>query len=251
VLISRPATKFCGRIWVNDNSVPGWSRTLSLRIKGRCELQFVLICYTRRGTLPRSSTVPLPRINQGVSSTTLRPRGKVPNGGQRVLHRQRKWGGSHRHQKTMIIFFFFRRQGYCSTRICPARANGQPRSLHLRSEAHARGTSTSSSWPLGIWTVDSVARQCETTHSYVTRFLTKYNVTVLPHPPYSPDLSPCEFFSVSTTEKKRLKGGRHEKIKAIQAVATMELTGIPKELFTSCFQDLQKRWQQCIDCGGN
>jgi hypothetical protein len=31
----------------------------------------------------------------------------------------------------------------------------------------------------------------------------------------------------------------------------MELTGIPKEAFASCFQDLQKHWQQCIDCGGN
>jgi hypothetical protein len=51
--------------------------------------------------------------------------------------------------------------------------------------------------------------------------------------------------------KKRLKGRRHENIEVIQAVATKELTGIPKEAFTSCFQDLQKRWQQCIDCGGN
>jgi hypothetical protein len=33
--------------------------------------------------------------------------------------------------------------------------------------------------------------------------------------------------------------------------ATMELTGITKEAFTSCFQDLQKHWQQNIDCGGN
>jgi hypothetical protein len=46
-------------------------------------------------------------------------------------------------------------------------------------------------------------------------------------------------------------GQRHENIEAIQAAATMELTGIPKEAFTSCFQDLQKFWQQCIDCGGN
>jgi hypothetical protein len=43
---------------------------------------------------------------------------------------------------------------------------------------------------------------------------------------------------------------QHENIKAIQAAATM-LTGIPKEAFTSCFQDLQKRWQQCIDSGRN
>jgi hypothetical protein len=79
----------------------------------------------------------------------------------------------------------------------------------------------------------------------------KHNVTVLPHPPYSPDLCQCVFFSVSTTEKKRLKERRLENIEAIQAAATMELTGIPKEAFTSCFQDLQRRWQQCIDCGGN
>jgi hypothetical protein len=45
-----------------------------------------------------------------------------------------------------------------------------------------------------------------------------------------------------------LKGRRHENIEAIQAAVTMELAGIPKEAFTSCFQDLQKRWQRC---GGN
>jgi hypothetical protein len=27
----------------------------------------------------------------------------------------------------------------------------------------------------------------------------------------------------------------------------MELTGIPKETFTSSFQDVQKRWQQYLD----
>jgi hypothetical protein len=30
----------------------------------------------------------------------------------------------------------------------------------------------------------------------------------------------------------------------------MELTAILKEAFIGSFQDLQKRWQQCIDCGG-
>jgi hypothetical protein len=50
---------------------------------------------------------------------------------------------------------------------------------------------------------------------------------------------------------KWLKGRRRENIEAIQAAATIELTGIPKEAFTSCYRDLQKRWHQCIDCGGN
>jgi hypothetical protein len=75
----------------------------------------------------------------------------------------------------------------------------------------------------------------------------KHNVTVLPHPLYSPDLSLCDFFLFPRL-KKMLKGRRDENIEAIQSAVTMELTGIPKEAFSSCFQDLQTRWQQCIDC---
>jgi hypothetical protein len=36
--------------------------------------------------------------------------------------------------------------------------------------------------------------------------------------------------------KERLKG-RRQNIEAIQAAVMMELTGLPKEAFTSCFQD--------------
>jgi hypothetical protein len=43
-----------------------------------------------------------------------------------------------------MIMVFFRHQGYCSSRICPTRPNGPSRSLHLRTQAHARGTLTSS-----------------------------------------------------------------------------------------------------------
>jgi len=102
-------------------------------------------------------------------------------------------------------------------------------------------------WASGQWTLLNDNARPHTALS-VSRFLTKHNVTVLPHPPYSPHLPPCDFF-LFPRMKKRLKGRRHENIEAIQAAATMELTGIPKEAFTSCFQDLQKRWQQCIDCG--
>jgi hypothetical protein len=33
-------------------------------------------------------------------------------------------------------------------------------------------------------------------------------------------------------KRKRLKGRQHENIEAIQAAATMELTGMPKQAFT-------------------
>ena len=104
-------------------------------------------------------------------------------------------------------------------------------------------------WPFGQWTLLHNNARPHTALS-VSRFLTKHNITVLPHPPYSRDLCLCDFFLFPRL-KKRLKGQRHENIEAIQAAAVMELTAIPKEAFNSCFQGLQKCWQQCIDCRGN
>jgi hypothetical protein len=50
--------------------------------------------------------------------------------------------------------------------------------------------------------------------------------------------------------KKRLKGRRHEKIEAIQAAATMELTGIPKETFTSAFRTCRNAGNSVLTAEG-
>jgi hypothetical protein len=57
----------------------------------------------------------------------------------------------------------------------------------------------------------------------------KHNVTVLPHPPYSPDLCPCDFFSVFTTEKKAKR------------TATWEYRGYSKRLRRWSSQAFRKR----------
>jgi len=79
-------------------------------------------------------------------------------------------------------------------------------------------------WASGQWTLLHNNARPHTALS-VSRFLTKHNVTVLPHPLYSPDLSMCVFFLFPWL-KKELKGRQHENIEAIQAAVTMELTGI-------------------------
>jgi hypothetical protein len=61
-------------------------------------------------------------------------------------------------------------------------------------------------WASGQWAVLHDTARPHTALS-VSRFLAKHNVTVLPHPPYSPDHSPCYFFSVSTTKKKGYSSG--------------------------------------------
>ena len=141
--------------------------------------------------------------------------------------------------KTMIIVFFDAR-GIVHHEFVPQgqTVNQEVYISVLRSMREAVRRRRPDLWASGQWNLLHDNARPHTALS-VLRFLTKHNVTVLPHPPYSPDLSPCYYF-VSTTEK-RLKGRRHENIETIQAAATMELTDVPKEAFTSCFQDLQKR----------
>ena len=57
----------------------------------------------------------------------------------------------------------------------------------------------------------------------VKRYLAKNNIPVMEHPPYSPDLAPCDFFLIPKI-KSALKGTRFESADAVKAKsdATLE-----------------------------
>jgi hypothetical protein len=46
--------------------------------------------------------------------------------------------------------------------------------------------------------------------------MAKYKMAVIPHPPYSPDLAPCDFF-LFPKMKLKLKGPRYDTIEEIQS----------------------------------
>jgi len=79
----------------------------------------------------------------------------------------------------------------------------------------------------------------------VREFLTKNNMTTVPHPAYSPDLAPCDFYMFPKM-KLWLKGRRFVSIEEIQA----ELQQVPDTLmpanFNECFQKWQNHWDHCI-----
>ena len=76
-------------------------------------------------------------------------------------------------------------------------------------------------------------------------FLAKHSITVLPHPPYSPDLAPCDFFLFPML-KRPLKGRRFETISEIKVHAKKELKGIKKEARLDCFRKWKRRWDKCV-----
>ena len=78
----------------------------------------------------------------------------------------------------------------------------------------------------------------------------KNSTHIVPQPPYSPDLAPCDFWLFSKL-KRPLRGHRFESIEEIQRESLRELMAIPKSDFSHCFEDWKKRWHMCIAAGGD
>ncbi|XP_018301780.1 histone-lysine N-methyltransferase SETMAR-like [Mycetomoellerius zeteki] len=62
----------------------------------------------------------------------------------------------------------------------------------------------------------------------VKRFLAKYSIPVLDHPPYSPDLAPCDFYLFPKV-KSALKGTRFESVEAVKEKAARVLKELTED----------------------
>lgn len=79
----------------------------------------------------------------------------------------------------------------------------------------------------------------------IGEFLSKNQTSVLPQPPYSPDLAPCDFFLFSRI-KKHMKGTSFEDTEVLKQKTQDELKAIPSEEFERCFDQWKERWHKCI-----
>ena len=77
----------------------------------------------------------------------------------------------------------------------------------------------------------------------------KSSTHIVPQPPYSPDLAPCDFWLFPKL-KRPLQGHRFDTIKEIQAESKKALKAVPEIEFNKCFDDWKKRWHKCIISGG-
>lgn len=83
----------------------------------------------------------------------------------------------------------------------------------------------------------------------IRQFLAEKQITTLEHPPYSPDLAPCDFWLFPKV-KSVLKGSHFEGVEDIQEHVTNTLRAIKKEEFKGCFEAWKGRIQKCIDFEG-
>jgi len=66
------------------------------------------------------------------------------------------------------------------------------------------------------------------------QFLAKNKIAVIPHPPYFPDLAPCDFF-LFPKMKLKLKGRRFDTIEKIQAETQKVLDTVTEKDFQEAF----------------
>ncbi|KAJ4442071.1 hypothetical protein ANN_11937 [Periplaneta americana] len=78
----------------------------------------------------------------------------------------------------------------------------------------------------------------------VKNFLARHNITALDHPPYSPDLSPPDYFLFPRL-KSHLKGRRFNAEEVI-ANATRALRRVSQNGFQACFQELYALAKVCF-----
>jgi hypothetical protein len=69
----------------------------------------------------------------------------------------------------------------------------------------------------------------------------KYNTAVIPHPPYFPDLAPCDFF-LFPNMKLKLKGRRFDTTEEIQAESQRVLDTLKEKGFQEAFQKWRRLW---------
>ncbi|CAF3785706.1 unnamed protein product [Rotaria socialis] len=85
-------------------------------------------------------------------------------------------------------------------------------------------------------------------HSDVINYLTQEGINIIPHPPYSRDLAPCDYW-LNDYIKQNLTDQPDEKSLA-HAVSKL-IKNIPEEEFKKPFDKLLERMELCINNHGN
>lgn len=83
------------------------------------------------------------------------------------------------------------------------------------------------------------------TATLLTHYYAANQITVLSHPPYSPDLAPADFFLFPKV-KLKMKGHFFQTVQAIQSACTEQLKAIPQRSYSNAFEGLYRRCKECV-----
>lgn len=79
--------------------------------------------------------------------------------------------------------------------------------------------------------------------------LQEWGMTVLEHPPCSPDMAPCDF-ALFPKLKKEMRGQNFRNVANVQLETKKILTNLPKQVFEDAIFDIVAHWQKCVAVNG-
>ena len=196
----------------------------------------------------QNSSVALSQVmNHGFWSMTLRQNAKVGSGTLQNLPISRKPEWKIQNQIDSHLFFWQsgdRPQGICATRKnCQSNfLSGSPWKTHDKGGTCATRHCTH---------LEAAPRNAPC-HMAVSsnEFLAGKRHSSVPQPPYSSDLSPCDFLLFPRL-KNHLKGRHFGTLDNVQKSVTDELKGIPAEAFQHCYKQWKQRLRRCVAAQGN
>ena len=71
-----------------------------------------------------------------------------------------------------------------------------------------------------------------------------------PHPQYSPDLSPCDYWAFPLL-KSKIRGHRFQSLEDVKTTVCRTLRDIPVGDYQHCFDQLLVHYCHCIKAGGH
>ena len=89
------------------------------------------------------------------------------------------------------------------------------------------------------------SHQASTTRETIDR----RSIEVLGHPPYSPDLAPCDFFLFPTL-KKILRGRQFDDVADLQRAVQFAIASLGTSAYKNCFYSWVKMCKRCISFKG-
>jgi histone-lysine N-methyltransferase SETMAR len=76
------------------------------------------------------------------------------------------------------------------------------------------------------------------------------NFTIVPHPPYSPDLAPSDFHLFPKL-KEHLKGQRYTSDEEVKAAVLLWCRSQSADFYRDGINKLVHRWKKCVDVAGD
>ncbi|GFS19596.1 collagen alpha-5(VI) chain [Elysia marginata] len=148
-------------------------------------------------------------------------------------------GVSHYCVPGMVDGYF---QGNSSRCICNATSDGYPRGAARWYAGHQEA---------GKGGVLDIAfdENCPHKARATNQSLRELRIQVLPHPAYSSDLAPCDFWLFPIL-KDRLAGRKFDRIQDLAKEVNSELPTIPEEDYQGIFRKWQIRLKRCIESHG-